>query len=84
MAVAPSLTRTRSVLTIAEKREGAAEVRFGSMVEGVGDRMEIDHNRPHILLDIDQWTDLGQPESITVAIWPGDRQDLMESDEFPA
>jgi hypothetical protein len=77
-----TLTRTRSVLTIAEKREG--EVRFGSMVEGVGDRMEIDHTRPHILLDIDQWTDLGQPEAITVAIWPGDRQDLMEQENFPA
>lgn len=65
------LTRTRSVLTIAEKYEG--EVRFGSMVEATDGRMEIDHHRPHILLSTEQWADLGNPESITIAIWPGDR-----------
>lgn len=31
-------------------------------------------------LDREDWTEMGCPEAITVAVWPGDRQDLMESD----
>lgn len=86
MSEAATVTRTRSVLELAHKTEG--EVRFGSLVEGKGGRMELDHHRPTVLLSADQWTDLGQPEAITIAIWPGDRQDLFDDDAtydgFPA
>lgn len=30
------------------------------------------------------YEDLGKPSSITIAIWPDDRQDLMEAEEFPS
>lgn len=62
-----TVTRTRSVLELAHKTEG--EVRFGALVQGKGGRVEIDHRRPTVLLSIDQWTELGQPEAITIAIW---------------
>lgn len=80
-----TLTRTRSVLTRAKTDAGPPlkEIRFGSMVEGTNGRMEVDHRRPHIILSGDQWVELGQPDAITVAVWPGDRQDIFEAEGFP-
>lgn len=43
-----------------------------------------DSRRPVIQLPPEMWRDMGNPEAITIAIWPGDRQDLLEQEDFPA
>lgn len=64
-----TLTRTRSILT---RDPSTREILFGS-----------DSYRPYVKLTPEQWEDLGKPDEITIAIWPGDRQDIMEANDFP-
>ena len=39
--------------------------------------------RPYVRLTRTQYEELGKPTNITIAIWPGDRQDIMELSDFP-
>lgn len=66
----PQVTRTRSVLTLDEEVASGAEFAVFNSVD----------NRPRVNLPMAQWDELGNPDSITITIWPGDRQDLMEGD----
>lgn len=77
---APSLTRTRSVLDLDTEMGDPNSVYFISLDEEANAR---DVSRPFVQLARDQWRDMGDPERITIAIWPGDRQDLMEQEDFP-
>lgn len=44
---------------------------------------DVEERRPVVRLSHEQWKELGSPLHITIAVWPGDRQDLMESEDFP-
>lgn len=81
-----TLTRTRSVLTVMEELKG--EVTFGSRREAEltddGQVKPPEFAHPIIHVSRETWEELGSPTQLTISIWPGDRQDLMESDEFPA
>lgn len=81
MTDAATVTRTRSVLElITSKYQG--EKTFAKPHEGADGRTEMDGTRPYVRLSTEQWEDLGSPSQLTVAIWPGDRQDLMEDDSL--
>lgn len=76
MAQAPSLIRTKSVLHLENAGDVWAE--FVQWDEDAEDERTPDPLRPTVRLHRETWDDMGQPEAITVAIWPGDRQDIME------
>lgn len=82
MSTAPGLTRTRSVLEF-DRNESI----LTTQVDKPGDPGRVvfrrETHRPKVHLSMETWEDLGAPESITIAIWPGDRQDLMEQEDFP-
>ena len=65
-----SVTCTRSVLVYANGVLTEDDIVFNS-----GD------DRPSVKIPMDLWKELGVPTAITIAIWPGDRQDLMELSE---
>lgn len=50
---------------------------FDQKDEDTGVRVD---DRPVVQLSPEMWRDLGNPEAVTIALWPGDRQDIMESD----
>lgn len=70
-----SLTRSRSVLD--HNGFGTEnEVEVAYYVSGGA--------RYVLHLPLSTYEDLGKPSAITIAIYPGDRQDLMEREDFPA
>lgn len=80
MAQAPSLIRTKSVLKV-DTSAGAdrAGKPFGELIRFLSDDDGEDGTqRPVVQLARETWDDMGQPAALTVAIWPGDRQDIME------
>lgn len=79
------LTRTRSVLTFDKLTAGEAPggLFFHEIDEDFPNGTTRNEDRPVVELPPEMWRDLGNPETITIAIWPGDRQDLMESEDFP-
>lgn len=77
-----TLSKTRSVLRLDQERAGNPP--GGLFFKTDQDVEEGEPPRPVIQLAPEMWRDLGNPEEITIAIWPGDRQDLMEREDFPA
>lgn len=74
------ITRTLAVLKLDQQRAGSPDeggLFFTTHAEEPG-------YRPTVQLAPEMWRDMGNPESITIAIYPGDRQDLMEQEDFPA
>ena len=77
MSKATSLTRKRAVMKVTQKPETIGGERFPAAVfRGGGGLLQLQINE-------ETYADLGEPEEITVALWPGDRQDLMETEDFP-
>lgn len=68
-------TRQRKVLDL-KSQEGESVA--------VYDNPESESDDTVMCISAEAYEALGSPQHLTVAIWPGDRQDLMESEEFPA
>ena len=73
-----TVTRSRMVLEQGEMRPNDTDVWFGSRNDDTGFL-----DNPTVFLSVEKWRELGEPKALTVALWPGDRQDLMEADDFP-
>lgn len=74
----PKVTRKRTVLNLVFRGEKSAE--FGRYAEG---REFLDPDACRVIVPLDRWLEMGAPQRVTVAIWPGDRQDLLEAEDFP-
>lgn len=70
-------TRSMAVLELVQEPDMIGRERFEAAVfrgrEGVGE----------IQMSAERFIELGSPLEITIAIYPGDRQDLLELDTFP-
>lgn len=64
------ITRARSVLTLDQD----AASRKGDIV------FRSEDYRPAVQLPPEMWRDMGNPEDITISVWPGDRPDVMGTD----
>lgn len=73
-----TLPRSRLVLRFSDVEDGS--VWFGQLDEDNPGRFLVE---PSVVINQRQWEEMGKPREITVAIWPGDRQDLMEREDFP-
>lgn len=68
----PHLTRKRTVLEIVDGKNAS----FAQ----VDDDGQPSDDSVHVRLPQHLWQEMGEPLQLTVAIRPGDRQDIMESD----
>ena len=79
----PKVTRTRSVLHFNREASQLTEPGYPKAVFTNEEDV-----RPKVELSLEQWADLGSPTELTIAIWPGDRQDLFDDtaqwESFPA
>lgn len=80
MSETAEVTRTRSVLTLLTEDAEAVMDFMGIDDDVDAGAALLDHDRPHVRISRTQWEDLGAPTYITVAIWPEDRQDIMEGE----
>jgi hypothetical protein len=78
-------TRSMSVLTFAREVDGEFSdpaYNLGKWV--VFERPGEGRATREFHLGHEEWTAMGSPKELTIAIYPGDRQDLMEAEDFPA